>query len=142
MAGNGRKQRENFGPPTFRASPSGPHPSGPHPSGPHPSGPTLLVFVLPCFVFSSCCYFFEKEGQKTETPILAEVGLAKVGQIRVAKVGFGQSRSRPKSVNEDVQSRFGQSRLQPCDSSRLLAKLEKAGAAHVIMNDDTETGRL
>ena len=70
-----------------------PRPSGPHPSGPHPSGPHFRrVFVLPCFVFSSCCsfFFFEKEGQKTETPIWAKVGLAKVGPIKMAKVGLAK----------------------------------------------------
>ena len=96
--------------------------------GPHPSGPTCLglrtlrgptlqappegcLFFHAFFVFSSCCsfFFFEKEGQKTETPILAKVGLAKVGhpnfgQSRSIKVGqsrsfffFGQSRSQPES---------------------------------------------
>ena len=38
-------------------------------------GPTLRVFVLPCFVFILLFFFFDK-GQKTETPILAEVGFA------------------------------------------------------------------
>ena len=32
-------------------------------------------------------------GQKTKTPILAKVGLAKVGQIRMAKVGLAKSAS-------------------------------------------------
>ena len=45
------------------------------------------VFVLPCFIFILLfLFFFEKEGQ-TKTPILAKVGLAKVGQLRLAKVG-------------------------------------------------------
>ena len=55
-----------------------------------------------------CFFFFEKEGHKIETPILAKVGLAKVGQIRMAKVGLAKvglsqlaqveiGRSRPRS---------------------------------------------
>ena len=50
-----------FGAPPFGAPPFGAHPSEPHPSAPHPSGPTL------------------RSPQKTETPIWAKVGLAKLG---------------------------------------------------------------
>ena len=93
------KKREILAP---SSHPSGPHPSGPHPSGPHfsgfwephRSGPTLRGVLL-CFFCILLFFFFfsEKEGQKTETPILAKVGLAKVGlatvgQIRMAKVGL------------------------------------------------------
>ena len=51
VAGEGKKKR-NFGPPSLRAPPFGPHPSGlhssgPHPSGPHPSGPHW-VWPLAC----------------------------------------------------------------------------------------------
>ena len=97
VAGEERKRAKFWalhpsGPHPSGPHPWGPHPSGPHPSGPHPSGPHLRVFVLPCFVFSSCCFFFflKKKGQKTETPIWAKVGSAKVGQSRLAKVGWAK----------------------------------------------------
>ena len=51
------KQREMLGSPTLR-------------------GPIFLGFGAQPFVL---LFFFEKEGQKTEPPIWAEVGLAKVG---------------------------------------------------------------
>ena len=46
----------------------------------HPSGSTLRVFVLPCFVFSSCCScLLKKKSQKTETPIWPKLVWPKVG---------------------------------------------------------------
>ena len=70
--GRGKKKREILGPPPFRAPPFG--------------APKWLFF---CAFFILCShFFFEKEGQKTETPILAKVGLSKVGHPN-----FGQSRS-------------------------------------------------
>ena len=79
LAGEGKKTR-NFGPPTLR----GPTLRAP----PHPSGPRR-VFVFQC-IFSSCCsvFFKKKGGRNFETPILAKVGLAKVGQM--AKVGLAR----------------------------------------------------
>ena len=83
MAGKGRTSAKSpFGAPTLR--------------GPHPSGvcSSMLFFF---FFFSFCCsLFFEKEGQNTETPFWAKVGLAKVGigqsrPIRMAKVGLSRS---------------------------------------------------
>ena len=72
VAGEGKK-REILGPPPFGAPPFG----------------ARRVFVLPCFIFTLLFLFFEKEGQ-TKTPILAKVGLAKVGQKRMAKVGLAK----------------------------------------------------
>ena len=63
----------------------GPHPSGPHPSGPRSGCSSMLFSHLVVLSF-----FFEKEGQKTETPIWAKIGLAKVGQIFWAKVGLAK----------------------------------------------------
>ena len=60
----GRGKNAKFLPPTLRDPPFGVPffwDSGPN--------PFFLLF----------CFFFEKKGQKTETPILAKVGLAKVG---------------------------------------------------------------
>ena len=80
----------------------------PHLPGPTLRGPTLRVFVLPCFVFSSCCsFFFDKEGQKTETLKLAKVGLAKVGQLTLAKVGLAKvGICRPRVASSQNQLRL------------------------------------
>ena len=120
-----RKNREILGTPPFRASPFG----APFfwvfktpPFGASPFGAFFCAFFAPC-----CSVFFIKEkteGQKTETPILTKVGLARVGQpnfgqSRSIKVGqnrsqfFGQSRIGQSRSNKDGHSRFGQSRSQP-----------------------------
>ena len=84
--GKGKKKRDFFGPPPFGAPPFGAPPFGAPPFG------CLFFYAL---FFRLVVLFF---GQKTETPILAKAGLAKVGQLRLAKVGLakvGIGQSRP-----------------------------------------------
>ena len=63
------------GPHPSAPHPSAPHPSGPHPSAPHPSGPDFFWVWAPPFEGPTL-----RSPQKTETPIWAKIGLAKVGQ--------------------------------------------------------------
>ena len=74
--GKGEKKARNFEPPHLPDPPFGAPPYG------------CLFFML---LFFHLVVFFEKEGQKTETPILAKVGLAKVGHLRLAKVGISRT---------------------------------------------------
>ena len=121
-----------FGGPTlFGASPfGGPTLRGPHffwiggnqPSGNNRSGAPLLSGPYPTLLPSKGV--FEQEGRKSETPILAKVGLAEVGhpnfgQSRSIKVG--QSRSNFWASVGYGQSRIGQSR----------SRMAKVGLAEV-----------
>ena len=62
---------------------------------PHKRAPSGVCSSMLCFFHLVSLFFFEKEGQKTETPIWAKVGLDKVGigqsrPIRMAKVGLAK----------------------------------------------------
>ena len=61
-----------------------------HPSGPHLRGPTFGGLFFHVLFSHLVPFFFQKEGQKIETPIWAKVGLGKVGQLRLAKVGLAK----------------------------------------------------
>ena len=112
-SGKGRKSAKFWAPPPF----------GP----PTLRGHTLRVFVLPCFVFSSCCSYFLKKKAKRLKHQSSRFGQSRSnqdGQSRSNVFGqsrFGQSRNWPKlakvgwskSANKDGQSRNGQSRHQP-----------------------------
>ena len=77
--GRGKKAR-NFGPSTL--------------PGPTLRGPEVVVLL--CFFHLMFSFFFlKKEGQKTETPILAKVGLSKVGHPNFGQSRIGQSRYQP-----------------------------------------------
>ena len=58
---------------------------GPHPSGPHPSGPNFSGFGGPTLLGPT-----RGGSQKSETPIWAKVGMAKVGHLVLAKVGLAK----------------------------------------------------
>ena len=90
-----------LGRPPFGSPPFGAHPSGPHPSGIYPSEPPFGAGLA-------------KVGQLR----LAKVGLAKVGQIKVAKVGqiclakvglvkVGIGQSRPIRMFKDRLAKVG-----------------------------------
>ena len=114
----GEKKREILGPSTL----PGPTLWGPHFSG--FGGPTLRgriflglgpalrgrkgVVLLCFFLILLFSFFFEKEGQKTETSILAKINLAKVGHPN-----FGQSRSN-KVAKVGISRRDQVARIRNC----------------------------
>ena len=71
---------------------------GPH----HPR-----VFVLLGF-FSSCCsvfFFFEKEGHEIETRILAKVGQLRLAKVGLAKVGLAKVGLSQKPISRQANQR-------------------------------------
>ena len=75
--GKEKKSAKFWAPPPPGPHLPGPHPSMPHPSGPHPSGvcSSMLCFFILLFFF-----FLKKKAKRLKH----QVGLAKVGQLRLA----------------------------------------------------------